>query len=231
MELLKPSIRPKDSNLAMISTYSPVSQSVKQVINKHWHILESDPKVGTEFQIRPSYFYKRSTNLRNSLVKTDFPSTNTHFMSRIPSGNFPCHNCIQCYSMTKGSTFIHPKTGKEYKVRGRVSCKTDYVVYALTCPCKLWYIGKTKRELKVRICEHKCAIRNQDEKSSVARHFNSANHSISDLRFFGIEVVKMPKRGGDRDRLLLQRECYYIHLFDSMMPNGLNEENIFTCFL
>ena len=153
-------------------------------------------------------------------------------MSHIPNGNFPCHNCIQCQNMVKCTSFTHPRTGKEYKVKGRISCRSTYCVYALTCPCKLWYIGKTKRELKTRICEHKWAIRHHDEKSSVARHFNQANHSLGDLRFFGIEIVNMPKRGGDRDRLLLQRECFWIHSLDSMMPNsGLNEENIFTCFL
>lgn len=62
--------------------------------------------------------------------------------------------------MIKGSKFSHPKTGGDIKVRGRITCNTKYGVYLLKC-------RKTKRELKTRICENKCAICNLDVKSSV----------------------------------------------------------------
>ena len=117
------------------------------------------------------------------------------------------------------------------KVKGRITCKTKYVVYLLKCPCGFCYIGKTKRELKTRIIEHKSNIRLKDEKSPVARHFNKEKHEICTLRFQGIEVVNAPKRGGNRDRLLLQREAYWIHTLNTVFPKGLNEELILNCFL
>ena len=49
-------------------------------------------------------------------------------------------------------------------------------------------------------------------------------HDICTLRFQGIEVVNAPKRGGDRDRLLLQREAFWIHTLNTEYPKGLNEE-------
>lgn len=128
-------------------------------------------------------------------------------------------------------TFSHPKSGVDIKVRGRITCNTKYVVYLLKCPCNLYYVGKTKCELKTRICEHKCSIRNNDEKSSVARHFNSHKHTLSDLHYMGIETVSMPHRGGKRDKILLQRETYWIHYLDTLIPKGLNEEILFTSFL
>ena len=92
--------------------------------------------------------------------------------------------------MIKGEYFFHPHSGKKYTVKGIISCKTKHVVYLLKCPCGLCYIGKTTRELKTRFSEHKSAIRNKDEKSPVARHFNAVGHEICTLRFQGIELVK-----------------------------------------
>ena len=116
-------------------------------------------------------------------------------------------------------------------MKGRITCKTKYVVYLLKCPCGFCYVGKTKRELKTRIIEHKSNIRNKDEKSPVARHFNNIKHDICTLRFQGIEVVNPMKRGGDRDRLLLQREAFWIHNLNTEFPKGLNEELLLNCFL
>lgn len=231
-DLLKPRTRDMSiQGLALVSTYSPISGSVKEVVSKYWHILESDSQIASAFLIPPRHFYKRSSNLCDFLVKSDLPKRPTHFLSQIPSGNFPCHNCVHCYSMIKGNKFTHPKTNVDIKVRGTITCNTKYVVYLLKCPCNLYYVGKTKRELKTRICEHKCSIRNHDDKSSVARHFNSHNHSLSDLHYMGIELVNMPRRGGNRDRILLQREAYWIHSLDTLIPNGMNEEISFACFL
>ena len=97
--------------------------------------------------------------------------------------------------------------------------------------CGLYYVGKCKRELKTRFSEHKSAIRNNDVKSSVARHFNAVGHPVSSLRFQGLEVVNPLKRGGDRDRALLQREAFWIHTLQTEHPKGLNEELLLGCFL
>lgn len=99
-----------------------------------------------------------------------------HFISIIPDGNFLCHNCVHCYAMIRGNSPVHPHLGEMIKVSGRI---TGYVVYLLKC--SFYYVGKTKSELNTRICEHKSSICNHDEKSPVARHFNSHNHELSAL--------------------------------------------------
>lgn len=231
-DLLQPKHKyPVPQSLALVSTYSPISEPLKHIVRKHWHILETDPQIASCFTSPPRHFFKRSPNLRDVLVKTNLSTTRTHFLSHIPNGNFPCHNCVHCYAMIKGHMFKHTTLDKMIRVRGRITCNTKYVVYLLKCPCNLYYVGKTKRELKTRICEHKCSIRNYDEKSSVARHFNSAKHDVRELTFMGIEVVQMPRRGGDRDRLLLQREAYWIHYLGTIIPCGMNEEIVLSCFL
>ena len=133
--------------------------------------------------------------------------------------------------MIKNDFVLHPHTGKKYSVRGRFCCLSKMCVYLLKCPCGLCYVGKTTRELKTRVSEHKSSIRLHDEKSPVARHFNAAGHGVCDLRFQGIELVKPMRRGGDRGRLLLQREAYWQFLLNTESPKGLNESLSLSCFL
>lgn len=58
----------------------------------------------------------------------------------------------------------------------------------------------------------------------VAAHFVQAEHAISSLRYIGIEMVKMSRRGGDNERKLLQRESFWIHRLNTLSPLGLNVE-------
>ena len=221
----------KGQRIVLSSTFSPISQHIKQTVKKHWHILASDPTIGKAFSTPPIFANKRSKNLTDKLVKNDVYIQPQHFMSSIPSGNYPCNNCSNCNAMIKGDSFLHPHTGEKIKVKGRITCRTNYVVYLIKCQCGYVYIGKSKRELRTRIIEHKSNIRTKDEKSPIARHFNSIGHEICTLRFQGIEYIEPLKRGGDRDRLLLQREAFLIHTLNTVFPKGLNEELMLNCFL
>ncbi len=112
--------------------------------------------------------------------------------------------------------------------------RTFYIWYCFPtqqCPCGLAYIGKTTRKLKQRISEHKSSIRRNDPNYPIAIHFNNAHHDISSLRFCGIEQVTLPPRGGDHDKLLKQREAFWIYTLQTLAPKGLNDELLLTCFL
>ena len=97
--------------------------------------------------------------------------------------------------------------------------------------CGVQYVGKTTRQLRLRINEHKSSIRRADPKSAVARHFADDNHSLSDLIFCGIDMVFPKRRGGNVDQNLLQCECKYIYYLKTLQPHGLNEELEMSCFL
>ena len=92
-------------------------------------------------------------------------------------------------------------------------------------------MGKTKRQLKTRIFEHKCAIRKNDDRSPVARHFNTAGHDANMLEFMGLEVVNRSPRGGDRENRLLQPEAWDIFNSNTCILNGMNEDLSLSCFL
>ncbi len=190
---------------------------------KHWHIVESDPRLKKCFDKPPRLVYKKTPNRRNILFRSDLKPA-PHFLNKIPHGNYRCGNCQQCNITYKTLTFTHPHTAKSFKIRGTISCKTANVIYLLRCPCGLCYVGKTSRPLKNRISEHRCAIRHRDPKSPVAQHFANSRHSVSTLQHIGIEVVKCPRRGGDINILILQREAFWIFTLDTLSPRGLNED-------
>lgn len=65
--------------------------------------------------------------------------------------------------------FLRPQTGKKMYVRGKISCKTKFVVYLLKCPCGYYYVGKSKREFESSY------YRAQEQSTPVARHHVSSN--------------------------------------------------------
>lgn len=61
----------------------------------------------------------------------------------------------------------------------------------------------------------------------IASHFRQVGHNVSALRYIGIEKIKKkkkPLRGGDYEKKLLQRECFWIYTLNILSPSGLNED-------
>ena len=139
-------------------------------------------------------------------------------LSPLPKGYYPCGNCAQCSNSHKVSFFTHPHTGKKFKIKDVITCVSSYVVYMIRCPCGLAYVGKTTRQLKQRMSEHKSTIRRNDRNYPVAVHFNDFKHDIASLRFIGIEKVHLPRRGGNHDNLLKKREAFWINTLQTLHP-------------
>lgn len=226
----------KKFSVTCMTTYSPNSYVIKSVFKKHWHILQSDPELAAIFQDPPLVGFKRDRNLRDHLVHAHFTNRNPEsvvqtLLSPLPNGNYRCGNCAQCNNTSKTTHFSHPHTGKQFPIKNVITCSSTHVIYMLRCPCGLSYVGKTTRKLKQRISEHKSTIRRNDRDYPVAIHFNDRKHDISSLRFYGIEQVRMPPRGGDRDLLLKRREAFWIFTLNTLAPKGLNDELLLNVML
>ena len=142
----------------------------------------------------------------------------------LPNGCYQCRGCAQCNNMVKGNRFSHPHTGRKYSINDVITCTTTHVIYLIKCPCGLVYVGKTSRQLKQRMSEHKSTIRRNDRNYPIAVHFNDSKHDISSFRFQGIEKVSLPERGGNIDEILNRREVYWIYNLQTLFPKRLNDE-------
>ena len=209
-----------------IVQYSPLGTEFKRIIKRHWHLLSSDPTLGKSFSIPPRLVYRRAPSIKDRVVHSDLPPIKPQtFMDTLPNGNRRCGRCTQCAYTSICDSFEHPRTKQQIQIRGRISCSTTNCIYLLWCvECKKYYVGKTRRTLKTRICEHRSAIRNNDERSPVAVHFKENQHPLSSLRYIGIEHVSLPRRGGNIDNLLLKRELWWCHFLGTLAPEGLNQE-------
>ena len=94
------------------------------------------------------------------------------------------------------------------------------------------YVGLTKRHLKLRVAEHKAAVRNGNMDYAIARHYKEKNHGLAtSLKFISIERVRPNPRGGNLINQLLRREAFWIYELNTIEPYGLNETQDLSSFL
>ena len=103
-------------------------------------------------------------------------------------------------------------------INAAATCETHNVVYCISCKkCNIQYIGKTEREVKLRIAEHRGTINNEKLDKSVGVHFNKSGHRLSDFSFSVLE--KCYKQCPE---YLRKREEHWIQRFQTKFK-GLNK--------
>lgn len=217
--------------LCFVTEFNHCSSDIKRIILKHWHILQAETTLKSITQTSPLFSFRRAQTIKSTLVHTSGQEKKTGNWLNIV-GNYKCGNCAHCNNTTNSKYFKHPRTGRKYYIKQFINCTSTHCVYMLTCPCGLSYVGQTKRCLKVRIAEHKTAIRTGNLDYAMAKHYVEAGHgSPASLRFIGLERVSISIRGGDLLKALAQREMFWIYTLNSMVPIGLNDDFSFKCFL
>lgn len=120
-----------------------------------------------------------------------------------PHGTFKCGDCPRCPWVLEGRNVILPN-GELFHSRTNANCGTRGVIYLMVCQCQAFYVGKTIREFRQRIGDHLYY-------SGIGRHIDLHHrYDLSVIRFLVLEVVPSSPRGGDWDRVILQRETLWI---------------------
>lgn len=212
--------------------FSDQVYKIKNIVLKNWNILSCDPSLGPLFLEPPMFTFRRAPTLREKLVRNHLPPDKPAPFFKKPTGTFKCGSCNHCDHINRANKFMNSSRTQEYKCRSFANCNSSFVVYRLDCACGCYYVGRTKRKLKERFAEHKYAIRTKNIDYPMAKHFRDSGHvNINDLKVMVLEVVEKNIRGGDRLKLLLQRETYWIYTLNSMVFPGLNEELDFSPYL
>lgn len=123
-------------------------------------------------------------------------------------------------------TLLQTHVRVRFPIKSFFNCCSQNVIYLIKCPCGLGYMGKTNREGRVCIVEHRSSIRELHFSLSVAKYFWSAGHRGSQLRFTVMEGVNTPKRGGNLVRLMLEWELFWIN-WAHFPPKGRMRERIY----
>ena len=141
------------------------------------------------FKHSPIIAYRRTSNLRDILVKAQLPAVTTSNSTNLPPGSFRRgQDCATCPYITNGlKKYTFFSTGETRHITFHITCNTTNLIYMIQCNrCHLQYIGETKRRLKDRFNE-------QDVQSTkptlnpnlptVSEHFLShPNHHYTDMQ-------------------------------------------------
>ena len=130
--------------------------------------------------------------------------------------------CSHCSTINESDCFTSTNTASVHKVNYDLSCTSTSVIYLITCKkCKAQYVGQTRQKCANRMNNHKYDIVHfPDTFTNVSEHFNSAGHSIQDFSFMPIDRVT-----NDWKRLL--KETTWMHVLDTVSPNGMNSKVLF----
>ena len=126
--------------------------------------------------------------------------------------------CLTCPFLKQGQAFTSTK--EKLRTHNPSNNKSKNLIYLIECKkCCKQYIGETKRHLHQRFGEHRRAILNFGP-TSVSEHFNSADHSINDVRLIPLEVIRSNL---DSDRKV--REARLIERAMTLEPHGINRRD------
>ena len=134
-------------------------------------------------------------------------------------GFFPCKtNCKVCVEHGLARSTISFPGGAKV-IAQYLSCTSKNAIYIIVCQrCSQLYIGETGNPAKIRITQHLSNIRLK-RNTPVSDHFNSKDHSISDLKFF--VLLSNPSWETNKRKLL---ESKWIRKLNTLKPKGINIE-------
>jgi hypothetical protein len=112
LESLQPKFQEKPEHIPLCFThYSPLGKAFKDIIRKHWYIIDTDPQLKPIFKYPPNMIFKRPPNVYDIVVKSDYPPEKMEtFWDKVLEGNYKCGQCAQCSFTYKCNSFTQPRT-------------------------------------------------------------------------------------------------------------------------
>nr|XP_033806226.1 uncharacterized protein LOC117363075 [Geotrypetes seraphini] len=220
--LLQPQQKTDVSPLVCVLPYSIHAFQIKKIIKQHWPILQYHEV----FQDVPRFAFSKPLNLKQQLTHSQFLSSAAS--NYISGQHLPCGHCKYCqFSVTIQQMSLPSR--RKY-TQHATNCESHHIIYAISCPCQLIYVGNTTRSLKYRIGEHMSRIRTAVQEAPLVQHWQMTHHAITDLRFTVLDYHSNV-RGGDIARVLWRKEQKWIYDLNTLHPNGLNNEIEWAAFL
>lgn len=168
-----------------------IQGEIQKIIQKNWHLLLQDPKLGPILPQIPKVCFRKARNFKNILapskLKTGNIEKDTSLKFNNLKGVFGCKKprCLTCQFIHYGQESFSDQSGQKYPISQFLTCSHDFVIYGLTCSCKKVYVGRTIRPVRKRIGEHRRLIEAGNTEHSVPKHFTYRHQKdITALRVF-----------------------------------------------
>ena len=129
-----------------------------------------------------------------------------------------------CQVVKEGSSFKSNQTGEIYKIRQDINCRSENIIYLVTCKkCGMQGVGSCTTFCK-RISNYITSIENKSPGCRIEMHFLKPEHSVQDFTITGIMQLVNPPR--DPIGRLREFEGYWmikLQTLESYGMNGINE--------
>ena len=184
--LLLKDCKPKRKDSIPFSvTYNSVLPNIKEIINKHWDILNIDSSFKEIFNsLQLMIAFRKNTSLKQ-LIGTNTIRNNQKFLT--PTQTTTAGQCTPCYTsrslccqqVLKTTTFTSTQTRETFTIFHQVTCHSNYVIYLLECiMCKIQYVGKSET-FNIRLNNHRKDIKNQTPLKHVNISITMNTHSVN----------------------------------------------------
>ncbi|PIK60737.1 hypothetical protein BSL78_02301 [Apostichopus japonicus] len=186
-------------------------------------IIRGTERLKSVFPELPVIAFKRPSNLRDILVRASFRDDTPLGESKTETtGSSPCtQNCKTCLLVDSTGAFQSNQTKRTFQIRHKINCLSKNVIYLIYCNiCNLQYIGESKNTLRMRMTQHRSAIKTKKIYQPVANHFNLQNHSIENLR-----VIAIDQNDSWTDKSRKAKENFWELNLKTTAPFGLNIRN------
>ena len=171
-----------------IHTYHPSFERVNKTIIKEFRNYSKSTSSKHPFDVTPICAYIHPSNLRNILVRSNFPHTVTS------TGNKKCEKprCQICNIITTDTVINIPGTSHIYH-QGNYNCDSTNIVYLLMCnKCNYGnYVGDTSTKFRLRINNHKKSIRDNHKGLPVAVHYNQTFDELVRLPCASLALLRI----------------------------------------
>ena len=132
------------------------------------------------------------------------------------AGCWKCGKCkVSCPVMKEGAKFESTNTGKQYKIKQKLDCNSDWLIYLVTCTrCKGQYVGKSKTIFKLRHSNHKQEIKKKT--GGLGHHYGGGG--ACNYNHVSIQLIERVKH--QNFDFLARRETFWQHQLRAYIENG-----------
>ena len=208
----------KENNIKapLVVTRNPRLPPCRQIIDKHFHILQLSETMRKEFPSPPRVIYRQPPNLRSLLVQAKLKSNENPVEYR---GCYKTHtrNCVTCNVLKETNNFKSTTTGQVFRILGSITCTTISVIYLLNClDCNKQYVGETGGELRQRHRGHRQEFRKGN--TPLGTHFNSGCNNF--------ELIGISHCPNTAKAVRERKELAWIYRLSTFQPTGLNVKKL-----
>ena len=211
--LSRSNVKESVRKVPLILDFNSYNKKVMSIVRRNFEqYLTDDVDIGKMFDSNFLGSFIKEKSFANHLVSSRLSAE-----YEIP-GTFQCNRSAgnTCAYVSSATVIVGPFD--TFDIRQSISCTSDNIVYCIFCS-KCDYIGETGRRLGDRFREHLNDIKHKRiEKSEIARHFNSAQHTCDDANVVGLLHCKN----------IINRKQYeknIINKLGTLVPLGMNKDD------